>query len=104
MAAAELVDEVLKSFRPRLSESGISVQFEMSPELPFVCVDQRAMTLALANLIENAIRHVRNNGHIRISINTNESIRLIEIRMCPLFRTWRIAFSMRLARARVMAL
>ena len=79
MAAAELVDEVLKSFRPRLSESGISVQFEMSPELPFVCVDQRAMTLALANLIENAIRHVRNNGHIRISISRIDSLVLIEV-------------------------
>ena len=79
MAAAEIVDEVLKSFRPRLSESGISVQFEMSPELPFVCVDQRAMTLALANLIENAIRHVRNNGHIRISISRIDSLVLIEV-------------------------
>src|SRR5213594_497238 len=79
MAAAEIVDEVLKSFRPRLSESGISVQFETSPDLPFVCVDQRAMTLALTNLIENAMRHVRNNGHIRISTSSLDSVVFIEV-------------------------
>jgi len=79
MAAAELVDEALKSFQPRLSENGITVQSEMSPDLPFVCVDQRAMTLALTNLIENAVRHVRNNGHIRISTRRLDSVVFIEV-------------------------
>jgi signal transduction histidine kinase len=79
MAAAELVDEALRSFRPRLSESGITVEFDMSPDLPFVCVDQRAMTLALTNLIENAMRHVRNNGHIRISTRCVDSVVFIEV-------------------------
>ena len=79
MAAAELVDEALRSFQPRLSESGITVQFEMSPDLPFVCVDQRAMTLALTNLIENAMRHVRNNGHIRVSTSGVDSVVSIEV-------------------------
>ncbi len=79
MAAAELVDEALRSFQPRLSESGIRLQFEMSPDLPFVCVDQRAMTLALNNLIENAIRHVRENGHICISTSCVNSVVSIEV-------------------------
>jgi two-component system phosphate regulon sensor histidine kinase PhoR len=79
MAAAELVDEALRSFQPRLSESGIRLQFEMSPDLPFVCVDQRAMTLALNNLIENAIRHVRKNGHICISTSCVNSVVSIEV-------------------------
>jgi len=79
MAAAEVVDEALRSFQPRLSENGITVQGEMSPDLPFVCVDQRAMTLALTNLIENAVRHVRNNGHIRISTSCIDSVVFIEV-------------------------
>jgi signal transduction histidine kinase len=79
MAAAELVDEALRGFQPRLSENGISVQIEMSPDLPFVCVDQRAMTLALNNLIENAIRHVRENGHICISTKCINSVVSIEV-------------------------
>jgi signal transduction histidine kinase len=79
MAAAELVDEVVNRFQPRLSEAGITVQFEMSPELPFVCVDQRAMTLALNNLIENAMRHVRSRGHINLSIRRDDSSVFIEV-------------------------
>ncbi|HMC23800.1 MAG TPA: HAMP domain-containing sensor histidine kinase, partial [Thermoanaerobaculia bacterium] len=79
MAAAELVEEALKSFQPRFSESGITVEFEMSPDLPFVCVDQRAMTLALTNLIENAVRHLGNNGHIRISTSRVDSVVSIEV-------------------------
>jgi len=79
MAAAELVEEALKSFQPRFSESGITVEFEMSPDLPFVCVDQRAMTLALTNLIENAVRHLGNNGHIRISTSCVDSVVSIEV-------------------------
>jgi len=79
MAAAEVVDEALRSFQPRLSENGITGQGEMSPDLPFVCVDQRAMTLALTNLIENAVRHVRNNGHIRISTSCIDSVVFIEV-------------------------
>ena len=79
VAAAELVEEALKSFQPRLSESGIQVEFDMSSELPFVRVDQRAMTLALNNLIENAMRHVRNNGHILISIRCAGSVVFIEV-------------------------
>ena len=79
IAAAEIVEEALRSFQPRLSESGITVQFEISPDLPFVCVDQRAMTLALTNLIENATRHVRNNGHIRVSTSCVDSVVSIEV-------------------------
>lgn len=45
----------------------------MSPDLPFVCVDQRAM-LALDNLIDNAMRHLRDDGHISIATSCLDSI------------------------------
>ncbi|HEV3214601.1 MAG TPA: HAMP domain-containing sensor histidine kinase [Vicinamibacterales bacterium] len=80
MAAAELVDEALKSFQPRLLEGAISIQVETCQELPFVRADQRAMVLALRNLIDNAIRHVRNNGHIHISTSRADSTVFIRVR------------------------
>jgi signal transduction histidine kinase len=79
IAAAELVDEAVRSFEPRLSEIGIRVELEMSPDLPFVCVDQRAMVLALNNLVDNAMRHVRSNGHIRIATSCADSMVSIEV-------------------------
>ncbi len=79
MAAAELVDEALKSFQPQLVEGAVVIQVEMSQELPFVRADQRAMVLAVRNLIDNAIRHVRNNGGIRISTNREDTTVSIEV-------------------------
>ena len=79
LAAAELVDEALRTFQPRLSEGGIKVQFDMSSDLPFVRVDQRAMMLALNNLIENAMRHVDHSGHIRISVRCVDSTVYLEV-------------------------
>ena len=70
MAPAELVDEALRSFQPRILEGGVSVQVETPQELPFVRADQRAMVLALKNLIDNGLRHARGgeHGHIRIAV------------------------------------
>jgi len=79
MAGAELVDEALRSFQPRLLEGGISLHAETPQDL-FVRADQRAMVLALRNLIDNAIRHVRNNGQIRISTSRADSTVFIEVR------------------------
>src|SRR5439155_2792880 len=79
MAGAELVDEALRSFQPRLLEGGISIHAETAQDL-FVRADQRAMVLALRNLIDNAIRHVRNNGQIRISTSRADSTVFIEVR------------------------
>jgi signal transduction histidine kinase len=80
MAAAELVEESLKSFQPRLLEGAIGVHVEMPHELPFVRADQRAMVLALRNLVDNALRHVRNNGQVRISASRADSRIFIEVR------------------------
>jgi two-component system phosphate regulon sensor histidine kinase PhoR len=80
MAAAELVDEALRSFQPQIVEGSISLGVEMSHELPFVRADQRAMVLALRNLIDNAIRHAGTNGHVRISTSRADSRVFIEVR------------------------
>jgi signal transduction histidine kinase len=79
MAAAELIDEALRSFKPRLLEGEIRIQIDASPEL-FVRADQRAMVLTLANLIDNAIRHVRNDGQVRISTSRSDATVFIEVR------------------------
>jgi signal transduction histidine kinase len=80
MAAAELVDEALKSFQPRLMEGGITTEVDTPQELPFVRADQRAMVLALRNLIDNAMRHLGSDGQIRISASRDDSRILIDVR------------------------
>lgn len=81
MAAAELVDEALRSFHPQLAESGVRIDVESSVDLLFVRADQRAMVLALKNLIDNALRHARGGGQgrIRVVITRTESMASIEV-------------------------
>jgi signal transduction histidine kinase len=80
MAPAELVDEALRSFKPRLVEGGVGVDVEIAQDLPFVRADERAMVLVLRNLIDNAIRHGQGHGRIRISACLAESKIHIEVR------------------------
>ena len=82
IAAAELVEEALKGFQPRLWESDIRVDVETPEDLPCVRADQRTMVLVLRNLIDNALRHARNGrqSHIRISIQHDGPTVSIEVR------------------------
>jgi len=81
MAAAELVDEALKGFQPQLAENRIRIDVEAPADLPFVRADQRAMVLALKNLIDNALRHARSggDGHVRISARRVGPTAFIEV-------------------------
>jgi signal transduction histidine kinase len=73
IAAAELVDEALRSFQPQLKENGIPIDIAAPDDLPFVRADQRAMVLALKNLIDNALRHARTGGGGDIRISTRRA-------------------------------
>jgi signal transduction histidine kinase len=81
IATAELVEEALKSFEPRLGENGVDVEVDAPDELLFVRADQRAMVLALKNLIDNALRHARSGGrgHIRIAVRAAGPTAYIEV-------------------------
>ena len=81
MAAAELVDEAVKGFQPRLGENGVRVDVDLPEDLPFVRADQRAMVLALKNLIDNGLRHARDgeHGHLRIAVRRVGPSALIEV-------------------------
>jgi two-component system phosphate regulon sensor histidine kinase PhoR len=81
MAAGEIVDEALRSFQLRLGENGMRVDVEMPDDLPFVRADQRAMVLALKNLIDNGLRHARGAEHprVRIAVRRNGASAFIDV-------------------------
>jgi signal transduction histidine kinase len=81
MAAAELVEEALKSFQLRLDENGVRVDVDVPDDLPFVRADQRAMVLALKNLIDNGLRHARGeeHGNLRIAVRRAGPNAFIEV-------------------------
>jgi signal transduction histidine kinase len=50
-----LVEEVLNSSRPQANQLGVRIVKEMAPDLPQVRLDSSQLSVALANLVENAL-------------------------------------------------
>jgi signal transduction histidine kinase len=64
---AELVDDVVTRFRPRLDEQGFETTVEVPLDLPRVRADRGAMVMVLDNVIDNAIKYAgeRRSLHVR---------------------------------------
>ncbi len=66
----ELVEHVLKRLNP-IAESK-DVELIMESFRPFAAeIDEVKMTLAITNIIENAIKYNRTNGSVRVSVNAD---------------------------------
>lgn len=66
----ELVEHVLKRLNPIAESKGIELIMESFR--PFAAeVDEVKMTLAINNIIENAIKYNRENGTVRVSVNAD---------------------------------
>ena len=80
VAPAELVDDVLRSFRQPITERGFTVETDMPVDLPLVRADRAAMELALDNLVDNAIRYSGDHRSIRLTARHDESLVFLEVR------------------------
>lgn len=80
VAPAELVDDVLRSFRQPITDRGFTVETNIPVDLPLVRADRAAMELALDNLVDNAIRYSDDRGFIRITASHDGSLVFVEVR------------------------
>jgi signal transduction histidine kinase len=79
IAPAELIDDVLQNSRHQLTERAFAVDVDMPVDLPLVRADRTAMTLALDNLIDNAIRYSDHTRSLRISARRDNDRVAIDI-------------------------
>ncbi|HET6979313.1 MAG TPA: HAMP domain-containing sensor histidine kinase [Pyrinomonadaceae bacterium] len=76
---AEVIEKVLGSYQYQTVNSGFDVQTNIQPDLPPVLIDRDAMTQAISNLLDNAIKYSRDTRRISIKTETVRSDLFIEI-------------------------
>ena len=59
---AEVIEDVLSSYRYQIINSGFDIQTDIRPDLPSVFIDRDAMAQAVSNLLDNAIKY---SGEVR---------------------------------------
>jgi signal transduction histidine kinase len=64
---AEVVDDALEPFRPRLAALGFTEDVSVAHDLPQVRADRVAMAQAFANLIDNAIKYSPDERRLRVA-------------------------------------
>lgn len=75
-----LLDEVLRAFQPQLQERQFDVGIIVEESLPPVRADRAALTLALDNLIDNAIRYSAEHRLIEVAARRDADRAVLEIR------------------------
>lgn len=74
--ARELIDE----FEPYIKASNIEIKFLSQENLPKVLADKSRIKLVIENLLDNAIRYIKDNGVVEIKIEQKENSVRFEIK------------------------
>ena len=76
---AEVIEDVLTSYRYQIINSGFDIQTNVQPNLPPVLIDRDAMAQAISNLLDNAIKYSGEVKELSITTKTVRSDLSIEI-------------------------
>jgi signal transduction histidine kinase len=66
----EVIDNVLSTHRYQIINSGFDIQTDIQPNLPTVLIDREAMSQAISNLLDNAIKYSGKVKQVSITAKT----------------------------------
>jgi two-component system phosphate regulon sensor histidine kinase PhoR len=64
----EVVERALEISRHRLQQAGITLETELADDLPRVRMDGNALTLAVLNLVDNALKYAAPGKHLAVRL------------------------------------
>lgn len=68
-AVAELAQDIIQKFRLQAEQKGVQLKVDSDDKLPFVEGDIALIERVLVNLIDNALQHTPEGGHITVSLH-----------------------------------
>jgi len=75
-----LVEEVLNASMPQANQLGVRIVKEMAPDLPQVRLDSSQLSVALANLVENALEAMPQGGTLNLKVLREDRSLVITIK------------------------
>jgi signal transduction histidine kinase len=76
---SQIVDDVLEAYRFPIEQQGFALEVSVAEDLPEVEVDKEAVSLALINLVNNAIKYSRDEKRIDIEVRRDGDRVLISV-------------------------
>lgn len=64
-----LIEKIIVRFSPLAQASNIKVVFNIPPNFPAVLIDPSHISLVMENLLDNAIRYIKEKGSVDISVS-----------------------------------
>ncbi len=68
----DLLNRSVTVFKPQAAEKNVTLQLQVTPNLPLVWIDPQRLEQVIGNVIDNALRYTNENGKILINAEANE--------------------------------
>ena len=75
----ELVRNTLDSYRYQVEQQGFEMEESIEPNLPQVCVDREAITRALVNLVNNALKYSNTEKFLGVKLYKDQRFLKLEV-------------------------
>ena len=76
----ELINKLISEFEPFAKASNVEIEFRPQKDLPKVFADPTQIRLVVENLIDNAIRYIKDKGKVDIRLERRDKNLYFEIR------------------------
>jgi signal transduction histidine kinase len=74
----ETIELILKRLRPIARKQDVEVIFESNRSV-MAEIDEVKITLALTNLVENAIKYNKEHGHVKVTLDADHQFFIVEV-------------------------
>lgn len=64
----EIIQELIKEFEPLAKASNVKIFLKSEPNLPLVYMDPQRITMAIQNILDNAIKYIKGKGEVGINL------------------------------------
>ena len=70
----EIIQDLIKDYLPLAKASNINLSLETAQNIPLISIDPQGIKVVLQNLIDNAIRYIKNQGQVKITLRKKRGL------------------------------